>query len=89
MTKVGVRELKNRLSHYLELAQKGEQITVTARGREIAVILPAGRSEEEEVFMRLVREGKASWNGGKPTGLRPPIKAKGRPTSEIVIEDRR
>lgn len=89
MATVGVRELKNRLSHYLELARKGESITVTARGREIAVIHPKVHSEEQELLMRLVREGKATWSGGKPTGASPPVQAKGRPTSEIVLEDRR
>ncbi len=37
--KAGVRELKNHLSHYPEIASKGERITVTDRGREIAIIL--------------------------------------------------
>lgn len=88
MTTVGVRELKNRLSHYLELAKSGEPVTVTARGREIAVIQPAGRSKEVELLMRLVREGKVTWSGGKPKGASRPIRVTGKPLSEIVLEDR-
>lgn len=92
MTTVGVRELKNRLSHYLDLAKKGESVTVTARGREVAVILPAGRTteetEEKEWLMKLVREGKATWNGGKPLGASRRIQVRGKPLSEMVIEDR-
>lgn len=88
MTTVGVRELKNRLSHYLDLAKNGELITVTARGQKIAVILPAARSKDEEFAMRLVKEGKATWGGGKPKGASQRAHWPGKPLSEIVIEDR-
>lgn len=88
MTTVGVRELKNRLSHYLDMVRNGEPVTVTTRGREIAVIVPTGRSKEVEWLMKLVKEGKATWNGGKPKGGSLRIPLRGRPLSEIVIEDR-
>ncbi len=88
MTTVGVRELKNRLSHYLELVKNGEPVSVTARGKEIAVIMPRSRSEEEELAWRLVREGKATWGGGKPKGASQRAHWPGKPLSEIVIEDR-
>jgi prevent-host-death family protein len=41
---VGVRELKERLSEYLERAARGEHLTVTERGRPKAVLgpLPGG-----------------------------------------------
>lgn len=88
MATVGVRELKNRLSYYLELVKKGEPVTVTARGKEVAVIHPRSRSEDEEFAWRLVREGKATWSGGKPKGGSMSIPLRGRPLSEIVIEER-
>ncbi len=88
MATVGVRELKNRLSYYLDLAKKGEQVTVTDRGKEIAVIHPVARSEEDEHLWRLVREGKATWNGGKPRGASERVRWPGKPLSEIVLEDR-
>lgn len=88
MTTVGVRELKNRLSYYLELVRKGETITVTTRGRRVATILPLPESQQEERLMRLVREGKASWNGGKPAGASRRVRWPGKPLSEIVIQDR-
>jgi len=68
MATVGVRELKNRLSHYLELVKTGEPVTVTARRKEITVIMPRARNQDEEFSWRLVREGKATWSGGKPKG---------------------
>jgi prevent-host-death family protein len=45
---VGVRELKQRLSEYLERAARGERIIVTDRGRRKAVLgpLPGGDNLE-------------------------------------------
>ncbi len=37
---VGVRELKQRLSHFLDRAERGELIRVTDRGRPKAVLGP-------------------------------------------------
>lgn len=36
---IGVRELKARLSHYLRLAEKGERIVVTDRGKPSAMLV--------------------------------------------------
>lgn len=38
---------------------------------------------------QLVAEGRARWNGGKPTGAGRPTTIKGRTASAIVLEDRR
>lgn len=43
MTRVGVAELKNRLSRYLRAVEGGETIEVTDRNRVIARIVPAER----------------------------------------------
>ncbi|MDP2659173.1 MAG: type II toxin-antitoxin system prevent-host-death family antitoxin [Dehalococcoidia bacterium] len=88
MATVGVRELKNRLSHYLDLAKKGESVTVTDRGKEIAIIHPVARNQEEEYLWGLVREGRATWNGGKPRGSSERLRVEGKPVSEMIIEDR-
>jgi prevent-host-death family protein len=45
---VGVRELKARLSEYLEKARAGEVISVTSRGRRIAQIVPAAGASNVE-----------------------------------------
>ena len=42
MKAVNVAELKNRLSHYLQLVRRGESILVRDRDRVIARIDPAG-----------------------------------------------
>lgn len=40
MTDVGIRELKRRLSEYLDRAERGEVVRVTDRGRPKALIGP-------------------------------------------------
>jgi prevent-host-death family protein len=89
MASVGVRELKNRLSAFLRRAAEGERITITDRGRAVAVLGPATPDREDEAIAAMVREGLASWGGGKPRGSSRPIKVKGRSVADTILEDRR
>jgi prevent-host-death family protein len=89
MKTAGIKDLKNRLSYYLREVKKGEKILITERDQVIATILPVERGEEDSRLLSLVKEGFASWRGGKPTGNQHPVKIKGRTVSEIVLEDRR
>jgi len=89
MIAAGIKDLKNRLSYYLREVKRGEKILITERDQVIATILPVDRGEEDSRLLSLVREGFASWKGGKPTGSRRPAKIKGKTVSEIVLEDRR
>ena len=89
MITVGIKELKNRLSHYLREIKKGEKVVITEREKVIATIIPVERISEDSQLLSLVKEGFAVWKGGKPMGGRHPIKIKGKTVSEIVIEDRR
>ena len=61
MKRVGVRELKNRLSRYLKEAAQGEAIEVTDRGRVLAVIRSpqstVGLPPREIRYQELVAEG--------------------------------
>lgn len=88
-TAVGIRELRDRLSHYLDLVKAGEPITVTEHGREIARISPSGESETMRKLREMAARGEVIWSGQRLESLPPPVKAAGgRPLSEIVIEDR-
>lgn len=89
MIAAGVKELKNRLSHYLREVKKGEKILITERETVIATITPVERAKEDSHLLSLVNEGFASWKGGKPSGSRSPVRIKGKTVSEIVLEDRR
>jgi len=89
MATVGVRELKNRLSHFLKSVADGERVTVTDRGRPVAVIIPPQESNEVERAMGMVREGLAHWGGGTPRGSRRPVKIRGKSVSQTVLDERR
>lgn len=89
MVTVGIREFKHRLSHFLRRVADGERITVTDRGRPVAVLVKPDESDEVSRAWAMVRAGLASWNGGTPRGSSRPVKIKGRPISETMLEDRR
>lgn len=84
MSTVGVRELKKRLSEYLELAAKGEPVIVTDRGRPKALLGPLpGRARIEEG----VADGWIVTGSGSP--LPQTKRWKGaRPSQEALDEDR-
>jgi prevent-host-death family protein len=86
MISVGIKELKEKLSSYVDKARHGEEIVVTDRGKEIALVLPISR--ERSAVKHLVGSGRASWTGGKPVGVKG-IKAKGGSVTKTVLEDRR
>jgi prevent-host-death family protein len=86
---VGVRDLKNRLSHHLKRVRAGTRLTVTERGKPIATLAPVEEKDDLAWLHKMVAEGRAHWSGGKPTGSKNPPKNTGKPLSDIVIEDRR
>jgi prevent-host-death family protein len=44
--RVGVRQLRQDLSRYLERVKQGEALVVTERGREVARLVPSGPSAD-------------------------------------------
>ena len=88
MAKAGIRKLKNNLRYYISLVRNGEQVVVTNRGRDVALIVPVEESDNYSRLVEMVKEGLATWEGGKPIAPEP-ITASGKPASEIVIEERR
>ncbi len=73
MADVGVRELKQRLSEYLDRAEQGELVRVTDRGRPKALLgpLPGRANVEAGISQGWIRPGSAS-------GLGPVRRVKGR-----------
>ena len=93
MIEVGVRQLKNSLTRYLRLVEKGQSVLVTNRRRPVAVMQKPDRNStrtEEEVIAALVAEGKLV-PAAKPGPFKPfkPLKIRGKPLSQTIIEDRR
>ena len=63
MRQVGLRELKNRLSHYVRQVRAGHDIQVTDRGEVVAELLPPrGRTgaEAQRGLADLARRGLVS-----------------------------
>jgi prevent-host-death family protein len=86
MISVGIRQLKAQLSAYVNQVRQGEEIVVTDRGTEIAMVIPISR--ERDAVRRLQTSSRATWSGGKPEGLQG-IKTKGKPLSATILEHRR
>lgn len=89
MNAVGVRDLKNRLSHHLKRVRAGARLTVTERGRPIARLVPVEQPDDLAWLHKMVAEGRAHWSGGKPQGAKNPPRIRGKLASDMVIEDRR
>ena len=62
MPKVGLRQLKNRLSHYVRQVRAGREIQVTDRGEVVAELVPprrgAGAATGREGLADLARRGR-------------------------------
>jgi antitoxin (DNA-binding transcriptional repressor) of toxin-antitoxin stability system len=88
--KVGTKELKNRLSHYLRLVREGEHVQVTDHGTVVAEIRAAREAvnSDEACLQALEQEGIGTRGKRRLADFEPvPSRAKKR-LSEIVIEDR-
>ena len=82
---VGVRELRDHLSRYLERVRDGDEVVVTDRGRAIARVVPVGA---ERVLDRLIAEGIVTPARQRKRQAAKPIRAKGT-VSNLVGEQRR
>ena len=81
MRAVGIRELKNQLSHYVSLVEKGEEVLVTHRGRVVAALTrPGERLSGEDVphpLEQLAREGRVVLGGPNDADLYPRLASTG------------
>ena len=84
MAEVGIRELKQHLSEYLDRAERGEVVQVTHRGRPKALLVPVpGRERIEEG----IRTGWITPGNGSP--LKPVHQAKAsRRVLDVLTDDR-
>lgn len=86
-SEVGIRELKNGLSKYIDRVRTGEEIIVTDRGRPVAKLSPLDASDDRlaELVATGVVRAPTSRSRHQP-GRR--IKSKGT-VSDLVAEQRR
>jgi prevent-host-death family protein len=93
MQRVGSREFKNRLGRYLLAVRKGQTLLVTDRGRPVAKVSPPDQNGDNEltfaeVLKKLEAEGKIRLPK-RPLGKFRAIPTRGKPASQMIIEDRR
>ena len=86
-TQIGIRELKTRLSHYLQQVKQGETVLITDRGKPIGLIIPYTSSLQEKIE-NLHNFDWLEWNGKKMPPFRPQVVNKSRPISDLLLEDR-
>jgi prevent-host-death family protein len=82
---VGVRELRDHLSRYLDRVRAGDEVVITDRGRAIARVVPVGA---ERVLDRLIAEGIVTPARRPKRRAGKPIKTKGT-VSDLVADQRR
>jgi prevent-host-death family protein len=83
---VGVRELRENLSAYLDRVKAGEEIVITERGKRVARIVGPSKLDQ------LIAEGRVRPAKKPKRPIRPEdrIKLDGPPwLSDMIIEDRR
>lgn len=64
---VGAFDAKNRLGQLLDLVERGEEVTITRHGKEVARLVPAHHArnrDEARAAVRRIRD-RASKRGGK------------------------
>ncbi len=88
MSAVGVRELKAGLSQFLKRVARGERITVTERGRPVALLVPVEESMSAPL-QAMIAAGTARYAGGKPRGSPRPARLRSGPSvAQTIGEDR-
>jgi prevent-host-death family protein len=94
METVGIKELKNKLTHYLRLTKEGSKIIVTDRGAPVAIIQSIDHVKNnvgvEERIASLAKRGmlRLPLKKGKLPPFRS-VKVAGKPASKIILEERR
>ena len=85
---VGVRELRQNLSVYLDWVKEGQILRVTEHGHEVALLTPMP-PKTMSVLERLVAEGKAIAPTKSLKGLKLPAGKPSGPPAEVIIAEMR
>jgi prevent-host-death family protein len=83
--RVGVRELRQNLSVYLDRVKRGETLAVTERGQVVAVLRPAGIAET--ILERLVADGRMTTPDAPLAVRRAPCRLAGVPAMESILDE--
>ncbi len=93
MQRVGSREFKNRLGRYLRAVREGQTLLITDRGKPVAKVCPPEQDSDSQltfsdVLKKLEAEGKIRLPK-RPLGKFRAVPSRGKPGSQMIIEDRR
>lgn len=95
MKKVGVRELKNRLSEYIRHVRSGEGVLVTDRGEVVAELAPPGRAPADPSvppgLLALAKQGLATLGAPGDASLYPALprpRGRRRAAAQLLEEER-
>jgi prevent-host-death family protein len=93
MTTITARDLRDELASYLHRVEAGERFVVLDEGKPVAALVALAELTAEEDADRLARlEARGLVVRPRPQGaprFQVQIPARGKPASEMVIEDRR
>jgi prevent-host-death family protein len=90
MDRIGIRELRQHASRYVALAQSGQTIAVTSRGRLVATLQPPSQARSERE--RLISQGlliPTSQPTGRLRSPQPVASRPGEPTNAQLLEAER
>jgi prevent-host-death family protein len=85
--RVGVRELRQNLSVYLDRVKAGETLEVTEHGVPVARLGPRP-AERLSIIEQMIADGRITPSTGNRRNLPPPPSIPGRPLSDILQEMR-
>ena len=90
--RLGLREANQRFSKAIKAVRAGKEVVLTERGHPIAVIKPLKEENAQETALQaMADEGLItlpSRKGPMPAPRWRPVKIKGKPLSQTIIEDR-
>ena len=86
--RVGIRELKARLSEWVRAVKEGGTVIVTEHGRPVARLVPEPASARDRM-LALAQTGEVVWNGDVYKPRRPAAKARGPQTlADLIVAER-
>ena len=92
MTCVGIREFKGHVTHYVDLACRGEEVTITKWGKTMARLVGEPRKGRplQDQLAALAAEGLIVLpSAGRKRRLPRPVAVKGTPASQLLLDERR
>jgi prevent-host-death family protein len=90
VTRIGIRELRQHASVYVDLAEKGQTVDITNRGRLVARLVPAG--DTDSPLERLFAAGvlRPAEDPGNLLDIEPgPPVPEGQPTASEILQEMR